>query len=80
KHKEASIGPSAQPQDDTSANVVRDTSSPADAETGADTDDSNSEGDTKILNVDEERGENVSNTMELEERTFKLDEGQAGLD
>ncbi|GJY03566.1 hypothetical protein Tco_0369506 [Tanacetum coccineum] len=78
--EEASIGPSAQPQDDTSANVVRDTSSPADAETGADTDDSNSEGDTKILNVDEERGENVSNTMALEERTFKLDEGQAGSD
>ncbi|GJR62211.1 hypothetical protein Tco_1504373 [Tanacetum coccineum] len=52
--------PSAQPQDDTSANVVCDTPSPADAETGADTEKSNSEGDTEILNVDEERGENVS--------------------
>ncbi|GJS19202.1 hypothetical protein Tco_0447834, partial [Tanacetum coccineum] len=72
--------PSAQPQDDTSANVVRDTPSPADAKTGADTEKSNSEGDIEILNVDEERSENVSNTMVLEERTVKLDEGQAGSD
>nr|GFB74754.1 hypothetical protein [Tanacetum cinerariifolium] len=33
----ASTGPSAQPQDDTSANVVHDTLSPANAKTGADT-------------------------------------------
>ncbi|GJY25002.1 hypothetical protein Tco_0399728 [Tanacetum coccineum] len=53
--QDAPTGPSAQPQDDTSANVVRDTPSPADVETGADTKKSNSEGDTEILNVDEER-------------------------
>ncbi|GKD37107.1 hypothetical protein Tco_1257314, partial [Tanacetum coccineum] len=41
--QDAPTGPSAQPQDDTSANVVRDTPSPADAETGADTEKSNSE-------------------------------------
>ncbi|GJU40052.1 hypothetical protein Tco_1193009 [Tanacetum coccineum] len=52
---DAPTGPSAQPQDDTSANVVHDTLSPADVETGADTKKSNSEGDTEILNVDEER-------------------------
>ncbi|GJS56031.1 hypothetical protein Tco_0629393 [Tanacetum coccineum] len=39
-----------------------------------------SEGDTKILNVDEERGENVSDMVGLEERTIELDEGQAGSD
>ncbi|GKG52619.1 hypothetical protein Tco_0549731, partial [Tanacetum coccineum] len=66
--------------DDTSANVVRDTPSPTDAETGADTEKSNSEGDTEILNVAEEQGEDVSNTVALEERTVELDEGQAGSD
>ncbi|GJV79197.1 hypothetical protein Tco_1515067 [Tanacetum coccineum] len=34
--QDTSTGPFTQPHDDTSANVVRDTSSPADAETGAD--------------------------------------------
>ncbi|GJU32113.1 hypothetical protein Tco_1175702 [Tanacetum coccineum] len=38
------------------------------------------EGDTEILNVDEERGENVSNTVALEERTVELDEGHARSD
>ncbi|GKG23406.1 hypothetical protein Tco_0391442, partial [Tanacetum coccineum] len=56
--KEASSGPSAQPQDDTSANVVRDSPSPADAETGAESDKTNSG----------------------EEKTAKLDQGQAGSD
>ncbi|GJX04526.1 hypothetical protein Tco_0190442 [Tanacetum coccineum] len=78
--EEASTGPSAQPRDDISANVVRDTPSPADAETRADTKKSNSEGDNEILIVDEERGENVSDMMVLEERTVELDEGQAGSD
>ncbi|GJU53037.1 hypothetical protein Tco_1226751, partial [Tanacetum coccineum] len=67
-------------KNDTIANVVRDTSSPANAKTGADTEKSNSEGDTEILNVDEERGENISNMVALEERTIELDEGQAGSD
>ncbi|GJW78271.1 hypothetical protein Tco_0139953 [Tanacetum coccineum] len=48
------------------------------AETGAETNNSNSKGDTEILNVDEEQGDNVSNIVALEERTVKLDEGQAG--
>ncbi|GKA34236.1 hypothetical protein Tco_0720665 [Tanacetum coccineum] len=76
--EDASIGPSAQPEDDTSANIVRDTLSPTDAETGADMDKANSEGDTEILNVGEEQGEDVSNKVNLEEKTTEIDEGQAG--
>ncbi|GJT78181.1 hypothetical protein Tco_1044906, partial [Tanacetum coccineum] len=76
--EEASTGPSTQPQDDTSTNVVCDTLFPTDVETGADTKKSNIKGDTEILNVDKERGENVSNTVALEERIVKLDKGHAG--
>ncbi|GKD64498.1 hypothetical protein Tco_1306606 [Tanacetum coccineum] len=82
--KDASTGPSSQPQDDTSANVVHDTPSPADyindAETIADMEQSNSETDTEILYVEEEHGEKVSNTVALEEKAVELDEGQAGSD
>ncbi|GJU57075.1 retrovirus-related pol polyprotein from transposon TNT 1-94 [Tanacetum coccineum] len=52
--EEASTRPSAKPQDDTFANVVRDTPSPADAKTRANTDKNNSKGDTEILDVDED--------------------------
>ncbi|GKE18795.1 hypothetical protein Tco_1426372, partial [Tanacetum coccineum] len=65
-------------KNDTSMNVVHDTPSPSDAETGADTERSNSEVDTEILDVAEEQGEDVSNMVALEERTVELDEGQAG--
>nr|GEW12299.1 integrase, catalytic region, zinc finger, CCHC-type, peptidase aspartic, catalytic [Tanacetum cinerariifolium] len=58
---DASTGPSTQPEDDTFANIVCDTLSSTDAETGADTDKTNSEGNTKILNVGEEQGKDVSN-------------------
>ncbi|GJY08698.1 retrovirus-related pol polyprotein from transposon TNT 1-94 [Tanacetum coccineum] len=51
--EEASTGPSAQPQDDTSANIVRGSPSPADAKTGADTDRTNSRGDSEILQIGE---------------------------
>ncbi|GJT08863.1 hypothetical protein Tco_0843325, partial [Tanacetum coccineum] len=78
--QDASTGPSAQPQDDTSMNVVHDTPSHADAETGADTEKSNSEADTKILNVGKEQGKDVSNMVALEKRTVELDEGRAGSD
>ncbi|GJY70660.1 hypothetical protein Tco_0474363 [Tanacetum coccineum] len=53
--QDASTGPSTQPQDDTSANVVHNTPSPVDAETGADTEKSNSEMNTEILYVEEEQ-------------------------
>nr|GEU94138.1 hypothetical protein [Tanacetum cinerariifolium] len=64
-------------KDDTSANMVHDTPSSVDAETGVDTEKSNNEVDTEILNVGKERSEDVSNTVALEERTVELDEGQA---
>nr|GEW96237.1 hypothetical protein [Tanacetum cinerariifolium] len=49
-------------KNDTSINVVHDTLSSANAKTGADMENTNSEGDTKIHNVDEER--DPSNTLE----------------
>ncbi|GKE21538.1 hypothetical protein Tco_1433050 [Tanacetum coccineum] len=50
--KEASTGPSAQPLDDTSANIIRDSPSPANAETGARSDKTSSGGDTEIAGSD----------------------------
>ncbi|GJS00819.1 retrovirus-related pol polyprotein from transposon TNT 1-94 [Tanacetum coccineum] len=76
--EDASTRPSAQPEDDTSANIVHDTPSPTDVEIGVDMDKTNSEGDTEILNVGEEHGEDVSNKVDLEEKTAKNDKGQAG--
>nr|GFA31860.1 hypothetical protein [Tanacetum cinerariifolium] len=78
--EDASTGPSTQLEDDTSANKVHDTPSPTDAKTSADTDKTNSKGDTEILNVSKEQGEDVSNKVDLEEKTVELDEGQARLD
>nr|GEZ09680.1 hypothetical protein [Tanacetum cinerariifolium] len=77
---EASIGPSAQPEDATSANIVRNTPSPIDEKTSAKTDKINNEGDTKILNIGEEQGDNVATKLDLEEKTVEIDEGQAGSD
>ncbi|GKA95501.1 hypothetical protein Tco_0817539 [Tanacetum coccineum] len=78
--EEASTGPSAQPQDDTSANIVRDSPSPADAETGVESDKTNSGGDTEILQITEELGEDVDKQVNLEEKTAELDQDQAGSD
>ncbi|GKE92300.1 hypothetical protein Tco_1573395, partial [Tanacetum coccineum] len=78
--EEASTGPSAQPENDTTANIVRDNPSPIDAKTGAETDKTNSEGDTEILNIGEEQGEDVANKVDLEEKTDEVDEGQARSD
>nr|GEX12422.1 retrovirus-related Pol polyprotein from transposon TNT 1-94 [Tanacetum cinerariifolium] len=77
--REASTGPSAQLEDDTFANIVRDTPSPTDVEIGANTDKTNSKGDTEILNVGEEQEEDVANKVDLDEKTTEIDEGQAGL-
>ncbi|GJZ50094.1 hypothetical protein Tco_0604284 [Tanacetum coccineum] len=63
--EEASNGPSAQPQDDTSANIVCDTPSPVDAETGAESDKTNSGGDTEILQISEEQGEDMDNQLKF---------------
>nr|GEU65663.1 retrovirus-related Pol polyprotein from transposon TNT 1-94 [Tanacetum cinerariifolium] len=78
--KEASTKPSTQPQDYTSANIVRESPSPADAKIGADTDKMNSGEDTEILQIDEEQGKDVDNPVNLEENTDELDQGQAGSD
>ncbi|GJU28424.1 hypothetical protein Tco_1167045 [Tanacetum coccineum] len=78
--EEASTGPSTQPEDDTSTNIVRDTLSPTDVETGVASDKKNSEGDTEILNIGEEQGEDVADKVNLEEKTAEIDEGQAGSD
>ncbi|GKB65549.1 reverse transcriptase domain-containing protein [Tanacetum coccineum] len=51
-----------------------------DVETGAETDKTNSEGDTEILNIVEEQGEDVANQVNLEEKTTEVDKGQAGSD
>nr|GEU81650.1 E-beta-farnesene synthase [Tanacetum cinerariifolium] len=50
----------------------------SDAKTRADMDKTNSEGDTEILNFGEEQGEDVSNKVDLEEKTAEINEGQAG--
>ncbi|GKD48445.1 hypothetical protein Tco_1277421 [Tanacetum coccineum] len=78
--EEASTRPSAQPQDETSANIVCDSPSPVDAETGANTDKTNSGGNTEILQISEEQGDDVANVVNLEEKTTEIDEGQAGSD
>ncbi|GJY91669.1 hypothetical protein Tco_0507451 [Tanacetum coccineum] len=78
--EEASTGPFAQPQDDTSANIVCDSPSPADAEIGVDTDKINGGGNTEILQIGEEQSEDVANVVNLEEKTTEIDEGQDGSD
>ncbi|GJZ85323.1 retrovirus-related pol polyprotein from transposon TNT 1-94 [Tanacetum coccineum] len=82
--QDVSTRPSTQPEDDTSANVVQDTSSPIDStndvDTAADMEQSNSKNDTEILNIVKEQGEEVLNTVALEERTVEFDEGQVGSD
>ncbi|GKD04252.1 hypothetical protein Tco_1179226, partial [Tanacetum coccineum] len=78
--EEASTGPSTQPEYNTSANIVRDTPSPTDAKTGAETDKINSEGDTEILNIIKVQEEDVANQVNLKDKTAEIDEGQAGSD
>ncbi|GJT09896.1 hypothetical protein Tco_0856938 [Tanacetum coccineum] len=62
--EEASTGPSAQPQDNTSANIVCDSPSLTDVETGAGSDKTNSGGDTELLQINEELGEDVEKQMD----------------
>ncbi|GJY62309.1 hypothetical protein Tco_0462966 [Tanacetum coccineum] len=76
--EKASTRPFAQPQDDISANIVRDSPSPADAETCVESDKTNSGGDTEILQITEKLGEDVDTQVNLEEKTVKLNQDQAG--
>nr|GEV12798.1 hypothetical protein [Tanacetum cinerariifolium] len=50
------------------------------AETGADTNIATSIVNTKVLYAEDVQGEKISHTVVLEEKTAKLDEGQAGSD
>ncbi|GJZ34559.1 retrovirus-related pol polyprotein from transposon TNT 1-94 [Tanacetum coccineum] len=78
--KEASTRPSTQLHDNISANIVHDSPSLADAETGAELDKTNSGGDIEILQISEELGEDVDNQVNIEEKITELDQGQAGSD
>ncbi|GJV03000.1 hypothetical protein Tco_1336569 [Tanacetum coccineum] len=78
--EEASTRPSTQPLDDTYANIIRDSPSSADAETGARSDKTSSGGDTEIVQVTEELGEDVEKQEKVEEKTMELDQDQAGSD
>ncbi|GKB06842.1 hypothetical protein Tco_0835075 [Tanacetum coccineum] len=69
-----------QPLDDTSANIIRDSLSPADAETGVRSDKTSSGGDTEIVQITEELGEDVEKQENIEENMVELDQDQAGLD
>ncbi|GKC80315.1 hypothetical protein Tco_1131089 [Tanacetum coccineum] len=64
----------------TSANIVHDSPSLANAETGVDIDRTNTGGDTEILQIGEEQGDDVTDVVNLEEKTAEIDEGQAGSD
>ncbi|GJX21821.1 hypothetical protein Tco_0226266 [Tanacetum coccineum] len=75
--EEATTGPSTQPQDDTSTNIIRDSPSPADAKTGARSDKTSSGGDTEILQITKELGEDVEKQVDLEEKTAELVQDQA---
>ncbi|GKG59292.1 hypothetical protein Tco_0604943, partial [Tanacetum coccineum] len=57
--EEALTGPYVQPLDDTSANIIRDSPSPTDAETGARSDKTSSGGDTEIVKIIKELGKDV---------------------
>nr|GEX43265.1 hypothetical protein [Tanacetum cinerariifolium] len=76
----SSSGPSAQAQDDKSANIVCDSPSAADVETSVASEKTNSGGDTEILHIDEEKGKDVYDQVNLEEKTDELDQSQAGSD
>nr|GEW41229.1 retrovirus-related Pol polyprotein from transposon TNT 1-94 [Tanacetum cinerariifolium] len=78
--KEASTGPSVPPLDDTSANIVRDSPSPPNAETGVRSDKTSSGGDTKVLQITEELVEDVGKQENIKEKTMELDQGQARPD
>ncbi|GJU21528.1 hypothetical protein Tco_1154870 [Tanacetum coccineum] len=80
--KEASTGPSKWPQDDASANIVRESPSPMDAKTGANTDKTNS-GEEKTVEIDEDQvGSDPGKAPESRPPPDddKMDEDQAGPD
>ncbi|GKF46390.1 hypothetical protein Tco_0136192, partial [Tanacetum coccineum] len=77
---EASTGPSKQPLDDTSVNIIRDSSSLADTETSARSDKTSSGGDTEIVQITEELGKDAEKQENVEEKKLELGQDQAGSD
>ncbi|GKE08580.1 putative ribonuclease H-like domain-containing protein [Tanacetum coccineum] len=69
-----------EPKNFKSANIVRDSPSPADAETCARSDMTSSIGDTEIVQILEELGEDVEKQENVQEKTAELDQDQAGSD
>ncbi|GJV83074.1 hypothetical protein Tco_1522972, partial [Tanacetum coccineum] len=69
-----------QPLDDTSANIIHDSSSPADAEIGARSNKTSSGGDMEIVQMTEELGEDVEKQENIKEKKVELDQDQAGSD
>nr|GEU95901.1 putative reverse transcriptase domain-containing protein [Tanacetum cinerariifolium] len=67
-------------KDDASTDIIRESSSLTDAETGVDTDKTSSGGDTEILHINKDLGKGVDNQVNLDEKTIELDQGWAGLD
>ncbi|GJU61973.1 hypothetical protein Tco_1243808 [Tanacetum coccineum] len=59
---------------------IHDSPSLVDAETGADTDKTNSGGDTEILQIGEEQGDDVANMVNIEEKIAEIYKGQVGSD
>ncbi|GKA42302.1 hypothetical protein Tco_0734962 [Tanacetum coccineum] len=78
--EEASTRPYVQPLDDTSANIIHDSSSPADVETCARSDKTSSGGDTEIVQITEELEDDVEKQEKVEEKMVELDQDQAGSD
>nr|GEW50750.1 hypothetical protein [Tanacetum cinerariifolium] len=76
----SSTGPYALAQDDTSAIIIRDSPSPADAETVTASEKTDSGGKTEILQIDEEQGKDVDDQVNLDEKTDELDQRQARSD
>nr|GEW49029.1 hypothetical protein [Tanacetum cinerariifolium] len=79
-HLPATHSPTPSPSAGPSRKRFCGTSSIANAKTGEDLEKTNSGAGTKILNVGEEQGDDVSNTVALEKKKAELDEGQARSD
>nr|GEW76759.1 hypothetical protein [Tanacetum cinerariifolium] len=73
--EKASTGPTAQAQDDTFVNIIRDSPSPADAETKTcvASEKTNNGGKTEILQIDEEQGKDVDDQEVMDEDQARPD-------
>nr|GEX79743.1 copia protein [Tanacetum cinerariifolium] len=76
--KRESTGPSAQPQDDASTNIVHESPSPVDAETSSDSDKTTSRGNTEILQAGSDPGKTLESRPPPKQEF--MEEGQARLD